>query len=209
MKLLGFIIILMMYGSDAEWSDLYHQQTGFQWSTCCFAFDRRKHPSFVHACRVLGTLSSTNTIPMLGYITTALYVLLSLSERYITTYTSTFSISFICYKLRYCSQIFNQSCYYTTNCCNISVTCRKTCMPNGYVTGDQSVSHSRHPTDTPTITVLCYKCCLFPIFKYILFVYTITCILLDPSPNWQNVKTTTTYCLIAIFLKTKDCQYLT
>jgi len=66
MKLLRFIIILMIHGSDAECSDLYHQRTRFWCSTCCSAFEHRKHPNLMHTRRVLGPLSSTNTIPMIS-----------------------------------------------------------------------------------------------------------------------------------------------
>ena len=74
MKLLRFIIILMMYGSDAECSDLYHQRTWFRCSACCSVSEHWKRPSFAHVHRVLGPLSSTNTIPMLGYVTTAIHL---------------------------------------------------------------------------------------------------------------------------------------
>ena len=39
MKLLRFIIILMMHGSNAECSDVYHQQTRFRCLACCSAAD--------------------------------------------------------------------------------------------------------------------------------------------------------------------------
>ena len=74
MKLLRFIIILMMRGSDAECLDLYHQRTQFRWSACCSASEHRKHPILAHTQRVVGPLSPTNMIPMLGYITTAIYI---------------------------------------------------------------------------------------------------------------------------------------
>jgi len=50
------------HGSDAECLDLYHKQTQLRQRT-------QKHPNLGHAHRVLGPLSSVNTIPMLGYIT--------------------------------------------------------------------------------------------------------------------------------------------
>jgi len=74
MKLLRFIIILMMHSSDAECLDLYHQRTQFRWSACCSASEHRKHPILAHTQRVVGPLSPTNMIPMLGYITTAIYI---------------------------------------------------------------------------------------------------------------------------------------
>ena len=35
------------------------------------ASEHQKHPNLAHMHRVLGSLSSANTIPMLGYVTTA------------------------------------------------------------------------------------------------------------------------------------------
>ena len=66
-KLLRFIIILIMQGSYAECSDLYDQRTRFRCLACCSTSKHWKHPSLEHARRVLGRLSSTNTIPMLRY----------------------------------------------------------------------------------------------------------------------------------------------
>ena len=79
MKILRFIIILMMHGSDAECSDPYQRRTQFRYSACCSASKHQKHPSLAHTRRVLGPLSSTNTILMLGYVTTA-FSLITLSQ---------------------------------------------------------------------------------------------------------------------------------
>jgi len=59
--------------SDAECSDLYHQQTRFQCSACLPASEYLKQPNLVHMRRMLGPLSSTTMILMLGYVTTAYY----------------------------------------------------------------------------------------------------------------------------------------
>jgi len=40
-------------------------------SNARLALEHRKHVNLVHALRLLGPLSSANTIPMLGYATTA------------------------------------------------------------------------------------------------------------------------------------------
>ena len=88
MKLLRFIIIiiLMMHGSDAECSDLYpNQRTRFRCSACCSTSEHRKHPSLALVHRVLGPLSSTNTIPMLGYMTTAIFKWPSISTKSFNT----------------------------------------------------------------------------------------------------------------------------